>query len=208
MTVDGQHLERENVLARGTDVLDAALLADLPERDGKQILVSVGVSAEPRPRIVDVVIRHQHAVEVLVDHPRRRRHVAECIFPREHILKRAQAVEDQSLIPLLLLIVRPVILNLRQNIHRYPQYIFSRPQAQKPRKICAAHGANNLNRFPPRHARGGKHFSARKRTRLRRVRCRGLQSYSKKRPKGRFFEIIITSCNRFPSSACGSSERR
>ena len=34
-------------------------------------------------------------------------------------------------IPLLLLIVRPVILNLRQNIHRYPQYIFSRPQAQK-----------------------------------------------------------------------------
>jgi hypothetical protein len=57
--------------------------------------------------------------------------VRQPVFPREHILKRAQAVEDQSLIPLLLFIVRPVILNLRQNIHRYPQYIFSRPQAQK-----------------------------------------------------------------------------
>ena len=208
VAVDSQHLKRENVLACRTDVFDAALLADLLERDGEQILVSVGVSAKPRPRIVEVVIRHQHAVEALVHHPGRRRHVRQCIFPREHILKRAQTVEDQSLIPLLLLIVRPVILNLRQNIHRYPQYIFSRPQAQKPRRVCAAHGANNLNRFPPRHARGGKHFSARKRTRLRRVRCRRLQSYSKKRPKGRFFEIIITSCNRFPSSACGSSERR
>ena len=208
VAVYSQHLKRENVLACRTDVFDAALLADFPERDGEQVLFPVGVPAEPRPRIVDVVIRHQHAVEALVHHPGRHRHVRQCIFPRKHILKRAQTVEDQSLIPLLLLIVRPVILNLRQNIHRYPQYIFSRPQAQKPRKICAAHGANNLNRFPPRHARGGKHFSARKRTRLRRVRCRGLQSYSKKRPKGRFFEIIITSCNRFPSSACGSSERR
>ena len=35
MTVDGQHLERENVLACRTDVFDAALLADLPERDGE-----------------------------------------------------------------------------------------------------------------------------------------------------------------------------
>ena len=124
MTVDGQHLERENVLACRTDVFDAALLADLLERDGEQVLFPIGVPAEPRPRIVDVVIRHQHTVEALVDHPGRRRHVAECIVARKHILKRAQAVEDQTLVPLLLLIARPVILNLRQNIHRYPQYFF------------------------------------------------------------------------------------
>ena len=69
VAVYSQHLKRENVLACRTDVFDAALLADFPERDGEQVLFPVGVPAEPRPRIVDVVIRHQHAVEALVHHP-------------------------------------------------------------------------------------------------------------------------------------------
>ena len=69
VAVYSQHLERENVLARRTDVFHAALLADLLERDGEQVLFPIGVPAEPRPRIVDVVIRHQHTVEALVDHP-------------------------------------------------------------------------------------------------------------------------------------------
>ena len=49
LTVDGQNLERKNVLARGTDVLNAALLAHLSERDSEQILFPIGVPTEPRP---------------------------------------------------------------------------------------------------------------------------------------------------------------
>ena len=43
VAIDSQHLKRENVLACRTDVFDAALLADFPERDGEQVLFPVGV---------------------------------------------------------------------------------------------------------------------------------------------------------------------
>ena len=39
VAVDSQHLKRENILACRSDVFDAALLADLLERDGEQIIV-------------------------------------------------------------------------------------------------------------------------------------------------------------------------
>jgi len=87
---------------------------------------------------------------------------------------------------------------------------FPRPfgRANRAASSKPARFIRHWRRFADFHVRQKKRLSARKRARLRRVRCRGLQSYSKKQPKGRFFEIIITSCNRFPSSACGSSERR
>ena len=117
MSVHGQDLERENILARRTGVLHTALLPHLTQRDREQVLLPVGVPAEPRPGIIDVVVGHQHAVMRFVRHPRRGRHVHPVILAREHICFLAQSTEQKRAVARFLLVVRLIPLQLLQKTH-------------------------------------------------------------------------------------------
>ena len=88
------------------------------------------------------------------------------------------------------------------------QYSFDENGQHAEEKVNCAEGAREaaLGRV-----RQDLHFSLRKRARLRRVRCRGLQrSHSKKRPKGHFFEGVslrTRGCSQYRSRGCSTSRR-
>ena len=69
MAVHCQNFQTENFPADQCGVGDTCLLPQFPQSHRAQILLPVGVTAQPGPGIVDVVVSHQSFCAFFVYHP-------------------------------------------------------------------------------------------------------------------------------------------
>ena len=93
-------LRRPHMLRR-----KSAFLRNLPQRHRQKIRLPVRVSAEPRPRIIDIVISHQHLAARAIYDPSRRSHVRQPVLPGENVFARRQTFQNQRPIRRLLFII-------------------------------------------------------------------------------------------------------
>ena len=109
VSVYRQHLERKNFSGRlrRPHILrrKSAFLRNLPQRHRQKIRLPVRVSAEPRPRIIDIVISHQHLAARTIYDPSRRSHVRQPVLPGENVFARRQTFQNQRPIRRLLFII-------------------------------------------------------------------------------------------------------
>ena len=117
MAVHGQDFHGIDVLRYGAHVLHAALLAYLAQGDGQQIAFAVRVPAEPRPALINVVIRHQHAVARGIDHPRGRGHVAQRVIAAENTIERIHVLQNAAAIARFLFVKRRICAQLFPKRH-------------------------------------------------------------------------------------------
>ena len=112
--VHGQNLQRKDLRREQAQRPHAAFLCHLFSRHGPQIPVPVGVAAQPRPGVVEIMVGHQHPAAVGADHPGRRGQVRGSVIPGHNVHPAAQPAEEQLTIALLLLVVWAKSLELRQ----------------------------------------------------------------------------------------------
>ena len=120
VAIDGEYLQRENVLRGGAHVDKAALLAGLAQGDAEKVGLAIGVAAQPRPRAVDVVPGHQGTVAAGVDDPRRGRHVEKRARAQEDVLMRGHGGEHRLPVAFFLFVEGPVGLKGAAYLHCHP----------------------------------------------------------------------------------------
>ena len=120
VAIDGEYLQREDVLRRGAHVDKAALLAGLAQGDAEKVGIAIRVAAQPRPRAVDVVPCHQGAVAAGVDDPSRGRHVEKRAGAQEDVFMRSHGGEHRLPVAFFLFVEGPVGLKGAAYLHCHP----------------------------------------------------------------------------------------
>lgn len=118
-------LNREDLFADRSDVLNSGLLPHLTEGYGVKIGLAIRVSAGPGPGIINVVIGHQDLSALFIYHPGGCCHMAELVVTKKWGFCCSQEFQDVLLIPFLLLIVWAILSQLLQQLfHRLrPPYL-------------------------------------------------------------------------------------
>ena len=105
MAPHGQDVQGGDGGAQGLDVLHPGLLPGLPQGHGEQIPVPVGVAPRPGPHPVQVVVGHEHAGAVAVDHEAGGGQVGDFVLPGEDgVGKEAEVLQKHGLVPRLRLV--------------------------------------------------------------------------------------------------------
>ena len=112
VSVYRENFQGIDILRNRADVRQAAFLPYFPESHCQQIALSVRVTAQPSPGIIEIVIGHEDLLPVRTDHPCRCGQVCGGVAPGVEVLAAFQPPEKLSAVCFLLLVPWAVLRQL------------------------------------------------------------------------------------------------